>query len=297
MIAILLTIVILLSVFFVTAIYYPLNKRAKRTARSRAILEAQVDTTSPSEKPSEVEEKIKRALEMDVNFFKRRDIPPQKGIPELLEQVNKMGNQMNIRFVAVKPLDEEKAPDYRRYPFLIETKSGYPELVNFVQRIENGLRLTLNDLKIETDAKTPLNHLLRFTLNIYELENSVDPHDNRSDVKPIFSPVKVDLVAVARDPFSPKKQPKAVEKPKLPKKPKAKAKKPKRPKLTLMGIMEVAGHKRAIINNQSVREGETIRGQTIQEIAEDHIVVRDGKRIYSLYLKESTSSEGGETKP
>ena len=161
MITILITVVVLLGVFFTATLYYPTQKKARRVARSRAILEAQVDALSPTRGQTGEETAVLGGMEMDVNFFKRRDLSPREGIPDLLEQINKIGNEINIRFVTVKPLEGEETAQYRKYPFLIESQAGYPELVNFVHRIEEGLHLSINDLKIETDEKDALMHHLQ----------------------------------------------------------------------------------------------------------------------------------------
>jgi Tfp pilus assembly protein PilO len=288
MIAIVVTAVILLSVVFAVALYYPTSKRAKRMAKSRAILEAQVETFSPSAEQAGSRAPIIDATAMDINFFKKRNLVAEKGIPELLEQINRMGSQMKIQFVAVKPLDEEEAPEYRRYPFLIEAVAGYPELVSFVERIEEGLHLSLNDLKIEAEKKTPSVHRLQFTLNIVELREDLEATEAGPTVDQIPSPMEMDLVRVDRDPFSLPKGPEAVQVAEKPKKAKVAPKKPNRPKLVLMGIMEIAGSKRAIINNQVLKQGEVIRGQRINEIADDHVVIWAGNKTYSIYLKGSS---------
>jgi len=109
MIAILVTIAVLLGVFFVAALYYPTNKRAKRMTKARAILEAQVEAASPTDNTGPGKNAAPRdATDMDINFFKRRNLSPSEGIPKLLEQINRMGSEMNIEFVGVKPLEEEE---------------------------------------------------------------------------------------------------------------------------------------------------------------------------------------------
>jgi Tfp pilus assembly protein PilO len=291
MIAILVTMVVLLGVFFTMAVDYPTRKQARRLAKSRAILEAQMEAVSPKDGNTASDAAIIDAMAFDFNFFKRRDLPPQRGIPELLEQINRMGNKMNLQFVAVKPLEEEKTPEYRRYPFLIEMKAAYPELVNFVHRIENGLHLSLRDLRIETEKKTSSTHRLWFTLNILELEDHAELNPGEPKNAQLSLPMDVDRLTVRRDPFALRDSKKPVELPEIPKVAKAAPKRPKRPKLVLMGVMDIAGSRRAIINNEVLKQGEIIHGQRIQEIADDHVVMEGGDRSYALYLKASTPLE------
>jgi len=293
MVAILATIVILLGVFFIATLYLPTRKQARRTAQRRVTLEAQVEAAAPTGGEREQEAAIIDAIGMDIDFFKKRNLSPRKGIPELLEQINSMGSQMDLRFVAVKPLEEEEGPEYRRYPFLIETRAAYPELVNFVHRIENGLHLSLSDLRIETDKKDPTMHRLEFILNIFELEDELSPSKGESIE---IHPLSMDLVAVRRDPFSPKKPPKVAQLPEKPKPERVAAKKPRRPKLVLMGIVDIAGSRRAIIDNKILKPGEVIRRQRIDQIKDDHVILVDGDTTYALYLEGSTPEKRREVK-
>jgi Tfp pilus assembly protein PilO len=286
MIAILVTIAVLLGAFFVATLYYPNNKRTKRMARSRAILEAQIESLTPMSGQGKGEKDIADVMAMDVNFFKKRNLSPTRGIPDLLEQINRLGNEMNIQFVAVKPLGEEDTEGYRRYPFLIETRAAYPELVNFVHRMENGLGLSLNELRIENDAKDPSVHRLQFNLNIYELKGE-HPADQQTSAEKERDLAEVrKLVAVRRDPFGSRKvsvvsatigKPKPTDV--------ATTRKPKRQKLVLMGIMEIAGNRIAIINNKVMRPGEMIGKRRIKQIRDDHVILVQGDETYPLYLK------------
>ena len=217
MIAVLVTIVILAGVFYTASLYYPTRKRAVRVAKSRSMLEAQLETASPTGGDSRKNGVMTDALTMDVNFFSKRNLTPRRGIPELLEQINRISNEMNIRFVAIKPLDEEEAAQYRKYPFLIETRAAYPELVNFVNRIENRMRLSLSNLRIERDPKDVSMHRLQFTLNIVELNDDVDfePEISAETVSPDSK--DTELIAVFRDVFSPKQGTTVAQLPKPPK--------------------------------------------------------------------------------
>ncbi len=296
MIAILVTIAILMGVFFVATLYYPTNKRAKRIARSRAILEAQIEGPTPPGAKEGAGEDIVDLMGMDVNFFKNRNLSPMKGIPDLLEEINRMGDQMNIRFVAVKPLEDEDAPGYRKYPFLIETRASYAELVNFVHRIENGLRLSLNDLRMESDEKDPTIHRLQFTLNILELKDELPAGQGGLAGNENIRPEKIPLVAIHRDPFGAKKPVTVSPPPEKPRVAEVIPPEPRRPSLVLMGIMDIAGSKIAIIDNEILRPGEMVGQQRIDHIADDHVILLDGDETDFLYLKGSTPPQKREGK-
>ncbi|NIO03730.1 MAG: type 4a pilus biogenesis protein PilO [Proteobacteria bacterium] len=295
MIAILVTIFILLGVFFVASLYYPTNKQAKRIARSLAILEAQVEDASPVDGPAKRTNEILEVMGEDVNFFKRRNLSPTKGIPDLLEKINRIGSEANIEFVVVKPLEEDDTSEYRQYPILIEIKAGYTELVNFVHQMEDSLHLSLKDFRIENEKKDGSMHRLYFTLNIFELKDELPVAQGESSEKQIFRSVARDLVAVRRDPFSPGKQPRVVQVPKKPlekmeKKEEAPAK-PARPKLILTGIANLDERGFVIINGKILRVGDTIEGQRVEQIEDGHVIILDGNSAYPLYLEGSKPFE------
>ncbi len=288
MVAILATIVILPGVFLLMTVYRPINRQAGRVAKIRAFLEAQVEGAFPAGGQKAIGTGLKDAMPMDINFFKKRNLSPQKGIPDLLEQINRMGNQMDIQFVAVKPLEEEDTSEYRLYPFLIETKAAYPALVSFVHRMENGLRLSLNGLRIETDKKDPAMHRLQFTLSIFELKDDGVVGTGESSEKVILPAMNRDLIALDRDPFSPKKEVQVVPVVEKPKKINVARRKRNRPKLVLKGILEVGGRRVAIINDKPLRLGEVIHRQRLEQIEDDHVIIAEGAKRYPLYLEDST---------
>ncbi|NIQ38174.1 MAG: type 4a pilus biogenesis protein PilO [Proteobacteria bacterium] len=299
MIAILATIVILLGVFFVTWLYYPTNKRAKRIANSRAILEAQVEALSPMVGGAEGVAEITEIMSGEVNFFKRRNLSPSKGIPELLEEISTIGRQAKIQFVAIKPVEEKDDPSYREYPILIEAKASYSELVNFVHQMENLLQLSLRDFRIENEEKDPLIHRLHFTLNIVELKQDHPAVKGNSGERHVPRPVDTDLVAVHRDPFSQEEESPVVQVLGKPGNEKA-SRRSGRPKLVLTGILDVGEGGFVIINGKILKVGETIEGQRIQQIGNNHVIILDESEentTYALYLEGSSPFELLEVKP
>jgi len=148
--------------------------------------------------------------------------------------------------------------------------------------------LSLSDLRIETDQKDNSTHRLRFILNIFELKDDLQVGQGESGDRGVsLRPKDMDLVAVYRDPFSLTKRTGVVQLPKKPKPTKVAMKKRRPPKLVLMGIMDIAGRRVAIINNKILRQGEVIRGQRIDRIEHDHVVIALKDSTYPLYLKGS----------
>ena len=60
------------------------------------------------------------------------------------------------------------------------------------------------------------------------------------------------------------------------------AKKPDRPLLVLNGIMFSPGRSYALINNRIVKEGDTIEGVTVKQIAQDSVQMQDAEKEFKL---------------
>ncbi|UCD72179.1 MAG: type 4a pilus biogenesis protein PilO [Syntrophobacterales bacterium] len=223
--------------------------------------------------------------EVNVDYFKRHQIPPEQRTPTFLAKVNDVVNRLGIKTIMVKPMPQEESDDYIRYPFLVETKSKYEEIVKFVDSLENSFGLNLDDLHIENDPKDPLWHRLKFTVSTFELkktEASVPEKMAKGEVSPIQVVVRDDIV-VKRDPFLEKK----LEREKRITTASIRKKRPKRvSRLKLNGIIDIGGKKVAIINDKIVREGDWIARHHILQIGEDEVITVYGRKKRTLKIKE-----------
>jgi hypothetical protein len=149
------------------------------------------------------------------------------------------------------------------------------------------MHLSLQDLQVEIDEKDASMHRLQFTLNILELKQDLEGEtkiSGQEEDSPVTTPMS--LVAVNRDPFSLKKRTDVAQLPKAPETPETVSpREPTTPKLVLMGIMDVAGSRVAIINDKVLRPGEIVHRQRIDAIKDDHVIMAEGDRTYRLYLK------------
>jgi hypothetical protein len=112
----------------------------------------------------------------------------------------------------------------------------------------------------------------------------------------IIQPEKIPLVAVRRDPFGAKKPVTVSPPPEKPKVAEVIPPEPRRPSLVLMGIMDIAGSKIAIIDNKILRPGEMVGQQRIDHIGDDHVILLEGDETDLLYLKGSTTPQKHEGK-
>ena len=284
--------VLALVIFFigVSSLFYFFDyrqnmKKVKKETSKISLLNGRVEKTIQEVKS--IREKVEKGKKKEVNvdFFKRHQIPPEQGTPTFLAKVNDVVSQLGIKTIMVKPMPQEESPEYIRYPFLIETKSKYEEIVKFIDSLENSFGLNLDDLHIENDPKDPLWHRLKFTVSTFEMERTESSaYDEIGKEKgPPIQVVVRDDIAVKRDPFLEQELERGKR---LTTGPIVK-KRPKRlPRLKLNGIIDIAGKKVAIINDKIVREGDWIARHRIVQISEDEVIAVYGRKKRTLKIKE-----------
>jgi len=268
------------SLLYYLVLYRPKINKVARGTTEVSSLKGKVEKTMLELKRARGEIERANKEEVNVDYFKRHHIPPEQRTPTFLGTVNDVVNQLRIKTIRVKPEAQEESPEYIRYPFLVETKSKYGEIVKFVDSLENSLGLNLNDLHIQNDPKDPLWHRLKFTVSTFELkraESPVPPEPPEGGTPPFGVTVRDDI-SVERDPFLerekkefitaaiPRRSPKTL------------------PPMKLDGIIDIAGKKVAIINGTVVREGDWISKHRILRIAEEEVIAiyRGKERILKI---------------
>ena len=230
----------------------------------------------------ETREEIDRISEekRNVDYFTRHQIPPEQRTPTFLAKVNDVVNRLGIKTVKVKPMPQEESSEYIRYPFLVEAKSKYEEIVKFIDSLENSFGLNLDDVHVENDPKDPLWHRLKFTVSTFEFTRAESPPPGKKGTEEGSSIQVVvrDDIAVTRDPFLEKE--KRLKERIIPKKRLVR----RLPLLKLNAIIDIAGRKIAIINDTIVREGDWVAKHRIVRIGENEVVAiyRRKERILKI---------------
>jgi len=278
------------SFFFYLFLYLPKMNKVKKERGVISSLNGRVEKAI--REVDELQEKIERfdKEEVNVDFFKRHQIPPERRTPTFLEKMNELVNRLGIKTVMVKPMPEEESPDYIRYPFLVEARSKYGEIVKFIDSLENSFKLNLDDLHIESDPKDPLWHHLKFTVSTFELksEESLPSHE-KGKVKgtPLQMVIRNDI-KVNRDPFLEQELERGKRVAKVPIR---EIRRKRRPVLKLKGIIDIAGKKVAIINDKIVREGDWIVQHRIVQIGEDEVTTVYGRKKRTLKIESLLKSQ------
>jgi type IV pilus assembly protein PilO len=107
-----------------------------------------------------------------------KKLPAEQEIPALLENLSNMAKDSNIKIVGIVPAmsyfkddkSVKKNPIYREIPILITAKSGYHELGNFLNRLENAGRfMKVVDIDIKANKTNPKKHDVELMVCTYIL--------------------------------------------------------------------------------------------------------------------------------
>ena len=267
-------------------LYRPKINKVIKGAREVSSLNGRVEKTMLE--LNKIREGIERfnKEEVKVDYFKRHQIPPEQRTPTFLAKVNDVVNRLGVKTIMVKPLPQEESPEYIRYPFLVEAKSKYEEIVKFIDSLESSLGLNLDDLHIENDPKNPLWHRLKFTVSTFELKRAESPPSEempKGEGPPIQVVVRDDI-AVKRDPFLEKEK-------RVVTGPIRKKRKKRLPSLKLNGIIDIAGRKVAIINDKIVREGDWIGRHRIVRIDDDEVIAIYRRKERTLKIEDLVKTQ------
>jgi Tfp pilus assembly protein PilO len=278
------------SSFFYFFLYMPKMNKVKKDMRAISLLNGRVEKAI--REVNELQEKIEgfNKDEVNVDFFKRHQIPPERRTTTFLQKMNELVNRLGITTNMVKPMDQEESTDYIRYPFLVEARSKYGEVVKFIDSLENSFKLNLDDLHIENDPKNPLWHRLKFTVSTFELkdtESSVPHEKGKVESAPLQMVVRNDIT-VKRDPFLEKE---LKREQRVVKAPIRKIRRKRLPSLKLNGIIDIAGRKVAIMNDKIVREGDWIAKHQIVQIGEDEVIAVYGRNKLTLKIEALVKSQ------
>jgi Tfp pilus assembly protein PilO len=213
------------------------------------------------------------------DYFNRYQIPPKERASTFLEMHNELVRRLGIKNKTLEPMPQEETPEYIRYPFLVENKSKYEEIVKFVDSLENSLGLNVSDLHIQNDPKDPPWHRLKFTASTFELKDA-KPSVADKPSKEGLPPITVRDIVVKRDPFLEKEAERKVARLLPPKK------EPKRlPPLKLKATMDFGRNKWALVDDGTgediaVREGDLVTVRKGRQKAEYRILeIRENEVI------------------
>ena len=161
-------------VLYVSFIILPKMSELARTAREVSDLKDQINVvTSRVKKMEETSGKLESLRDEQKIYAKQ--LPPEKEIPSLLEGLSSIAEKAGVDIKSITPYaiiepDPRSAQDvyYREMPLLLTAKSGYHQLGAFISNIAEAQRfITIEDVRIQYDARAPRMHNVRMLLKTY----------------------------------------------------------------------------------------------------------------------------------
>lgn len=122
----------------------------------------------------ELEQEIE-ALNKRMNYC-QENLRSLADVPQILKELNRMAEQLNIRFSSVNPLEKEARllPGGEEFivqiPIKIQLQCGYHQFGTFINQIENSPRIMkIIELKINADPNNVWAHQTELTVSSYNL--------------------------------------------------------------------------------------------------------------------------------
>jgi type IV pilus assembly protein PilO len=141
-----------LSVIVIVAFYFAVITGKAETIASldqklAGIQKEVQDNRSHASKLAKLKEKIEK-LESD-RLEAAKQLPSDKEIPELLEQISTLGTQTGLEFVTFKPQAEIMREYYAEVPVNVEVTGRFHDALSFFDEISHLPRIvTIGDIKI-----------------------------------------------------------------------------------------------------------------------------------------------------
>ncbi len=111
------------------------------------------DNRAHASKLAKLKEKIEK-LEADRKEASKQ-LPSEKEIPELLEQISTLGTQTGLEFLTFKPQAEVVREFYAEVPVNVEVTGRFHDVLSFFDEISHLPRIvTIGDMKIQNIADT-----------------------------------------------------------------------------------------------------------------------------------------------
>lgn len=140
---------------------------------SRDLRIAQADISKIDEFKANIE-----AYKEKVEYYEKR-LPAEQEMPSILADLSNMAKSSNIKILSITPIPVNpplkeapipKARIYQERPILINAKSGYHELGQFLSNLENADRfMKVVDIDVKANKVTPKKHDVELIVSTFIL--------------------------------------------------------------------------------------------------------------------------------
>lgn len=114
-----------------------------------------------------------------------KKLPVEEEIPALLENLSRVATSCKVKILEITPMGSLAAGEgkkvrssFREIPILIKARSGYYELVSFIQQLEQGKRLVkINDLEIKGSKDNVLMHDVELEISVFASKKGLQTNE------------------------------------------------------------------------------------------------------------------------
>ena len=152
---------LLLGTVFVFLVYFPKAEKISQTTTEIAGLQKKInkakitvkDLAKLEKEEAQIDEQFREALML---------LPNEREIPSLLRNVTQLGNQSNLKFLLLRPINERPRDFFIEIPVSVEVSGKYHNVALFFDRVGRMKRI-VNILNVTMVPEKPLSTKLKTT--------------------------------------------------------------------------------------------------------------------------------------
>jgi Tfp pilus assembly protein PilO len=167
--------IIFIAFFAYKAVFSPLLGKIRSVSAQIEVKKGNIRKAKISpDRFKELEEEIE-GLKPRIDYY-YRNLQALPDIPQILKELNRIGERLKIKFVSIHPLEREETllpggeESLLQIPIKLNLKCGYHQLGIFVNELESPPRfMKIRELKINTDPKNVWMHQAELVITSYML--------------------------------------------------------------------------------------------------------------------------------
>ncbi|MFH1459126.1 MAG: type 4a pilus biogenesis protein PilO [Candidatus Omnitrophota bacterium] len=162
-------------------IFQPLLKQILNYNNEEKAIKAELEKVLNVAKDKEELQAEVKGIEDKIAAYEQK-LSQQTDIPQMLDDLIRIGRKSNVEFVSIEPQKLEvitfKTDELKKYlkiPIDITLRAGYHEVAQFANYIENSEQfMKIDDVKISGNREEPLRHSIDLTISAFakETENN-----------------------------------------------------------------------------------------------------------------------------
>jgi len=148
---------------------------SKVTTTTREIRDLRQKISLVNDRLNRITQMTKQLNDLRVEVGKYSEgLPAEKEIPNLLKELSSIAKASKVKILSITPTKMKdskslkKGAFYKKMGIVITANSGYHQLGQFINNLEDGKRyMTIKELSIRGNPSTPRSHVVKIVLDTY----------------------------------------------------------------------------------------------------------------------------------